>query len=109
MGKLAKLLNNLLFTSLKTLKDKYTKQQLLQRYMDLIAWDQGNRLHAENECRDESGRTRVVPVNFYTYGHQLELSNKKNTINKLIAEKKYEAAFNELNIDPELVAFFLDW
>ena len=107
LGKLEKLFNHLLSRSDETLKKKFIQQTSQQRYTDLIAWEWGNALHARNICKDSQGRTRVVPVNIYTFQKELEFSNKKEAVSKLIADTQYLEAFNQLKTTPELNVFFL--
>lgn len=107
LGKIEKFFNKLLSRSPETLKKKFNQQKSKQRYEDLIAWEWGNALHARNACKDEQGRTRVVPVNLYTFQNELEFLEKKKAIYKLIAERNYVEAFQQLYTNAELNIFFL--
>jgi hypothetical protein len=107
LSKLAKLSNRLLSRSYEMLQEKFSKQESEQRFADLIAWEHGNALHAQNACKDSSGRTRIVPVNVYSFRNELEFFNKKEKIAHLISNQQYIQAFEELNTHPALNAFIL--
>lgn len=96
LGKLKKFSNWLLRKKTTELKTYFSQQSNEERLADLIAWESGNALHAQNVCRDASGRTRVVPMNTYTYGHECLLIQKKETIAVLIEQGKYQEAFEQM-------------
>lgn len=107
LGQLEKLFNQFLSRSNETLKELFSQQRSQQRFADLIAWEGGNALHARNMCKDEYGRTRVVPVNVYTFQRELEFSNEKDAVTKLLVDKSYSYAFDQLMTNRELNIFFL--
>ena len=107
LSKGSKFFNMIFSRSFEALKKEFSKQRSEMRFSDLIAWESGNAIHAQNACRDISSRTRVVPVNIYTYQKELEFNNKKENLMKLIQDNKYNDAFTDLNADPLLNSFFL--
>lgn len=107
LGKLSKLFHAMTFRSKASLEEQYGKQASASRFNDLIAWEQGNGLHAQNTCKDAHGRTRVTPINTHTFGNELAFIHKKRTFMTLIENQDYLKAFDELNASPKLNAFML--
>ncbi len=107
LSKLDKLFNTMLNRSVEDLEQQYSLEKSYKRFSDLVAWEAGNALHAQNACKDISGRTRVVPVNVYTFRKELTLMNKKERIVDLLNKQQYSVAFDELSSDAALNAFFM--
>lgn len=108
LGKLEKFANRLCLRSVEALKAHFSLQDSNTRLADLIAWESGNARHAQNRCRDAGGRTRVIPMNLYSYGHEQRLCRQKEKIAKLLNERNYDLAFQELSdSEPAICAYFL--
>ncbi|PJD93483.1 MAG: hypothetical protein CK426_08670 [Legionella sp.] len=108
LAKLKKFSNWLLRKKRAELNTYFSQQPHEKRLADLIAWESGNALHAENVCRDANGRTRVVPINKYTYGHECLLLRQKESITTLIEQGNYQEAFAQMQQNEATVSeYFL--
>lgn len=107
IGKFNEWLNWLLGTSAQSLEHKYSQQDPNMRLADLIAWEPGNALHAQDHCIDENERTRVTPMNQYTYANELAFDFTKDELIELTKAGKYNEVFEKLNAFSRLHRFML--